>query len=157
MVAILAGVVIITIDLKLKNFAGLTCGMKINCPMNCTSEIQGTCDVSGKCICKDSYTTESCSEKIPPPPPPSSASTNSTEGQSAFAKELARLQRVANRLEDQYAVSDSNKQKLDNIASNRTGTNSSSNATILGKKTSKIINLYLSKSVYEWLLRTWNM
>lgn len=124
--------------------------MKINCPMNCTSEIQGTCDVSGKCICKDSYTTESCSEKIPPPPP-SSASTNSTEGQSAFAKELARLQRVANRLEDQYTVSDSNNHThtLNNIASNRTGNNSSSNATILGKQTSKIINLYLSKSVYE--------
>jgi len=69
--------------------------LKINCPRNCTSEIQGTCESDGKCKCNSGYINENCSDKVVVTDNSGSSTTNS------FKKELQRLQKVASHYEKQ--------------------------------------------------------
>ena len=46
-------------------YTGPYCQYLTGCPLNCTSETQGTCLQSGNCRCKDGYTGEDCA--VPEP------------------------------------------------------------------------------------------
>ena len=82
--------------------------MKINCPRNCTSEIQGICQSTGECKCSKEYTNQFCSEKIE-----IKANSTSQAGQEAFDKLLNSLHKQADKIEADITKKDD--LKLSNI------------------------------------------